>query len=168
MAKKKFKDTKLGGFLSKVAPKVTDVLGNLLPDRGILGIVKNIIDKDPDVNLSPEDMAEYKRLEQEEFKSVLKDTQDARDMQKVALQQDDLFAKRYVYYLASFWSVVGAAYIFFATFTEVVNPRISDTVLGFLMGTIVSTIISYFYGSSRGSKGKSEDIGKILNSLKRD
>ena len=48
--KKKIKDTGLGKWLKSKAPKVLDVVGDLLPDSGGLGIVKNLIDKDPDVN----------------------------------------------------------------------------------------------------------------------
>ena len=48
--KKKIKDTALGKWLKSKAPNVLDVVGDLLPDKGGLGIVKNLIDKDPDVN----------------------------------------------------------------------------------------------------------------------
>ena len=47
---KKIKDTGLGKWLKSKAPNVLDVVGDLLPDSGGLGIVKNLIDKDPDVN----------------------------------------------------------------------------------------------------------------------
>ena len=47
---KKIKDSKLGAWLKSKAPNVLDTVGNLLPDQGALGIVKNLIDKDPDVN----------------------------------------------------------------------------------------------------------------------
>mgnify|MGYP003108720510 FL=1 len=47
---KKIKDTKLGAWLKSKAPNVLDTVGDLLPDQGALGIVKNLIDKDPDVN----------------------------------------------------------------------------------------------------------------------
>tara|TARA_R100001510_G_scaffold57572_1_gene66229 strand:- start:6783 stop:7217 length:435 start_codon:yes stop_codon:yes gene_type:complete len=50
MADKKIKDTKLGAWLKSKAPNVLDTVGELLPDQGALGIVKNLIDKDPDVN----------------------------------------------------------------------------------------------------------------------
>ena len=46
MAKKKFKDTKVGGFLTKVAPGILGIAGDILPDAGVLGIVKNLITKD--------------------------------------------------------------------------------------------------------------------------
>tara|TARA_R100000005_G_scaffold48642_1_gene23308 strand:- start:471 stop:875 length:405 start_codon:yes stop_codon:yes gene_type:complete len=40
----------LGKWLKSKAPNVLDVVGDLLPDSGGLGIVKNMIEKDPDVN----------------------------------------------------------------------------------------------------------------------
>ena len=48
--KKKIKDTKLGAWLASKAPNILGVVGDLLPDKGALGIVKNLIDKDPDVD----------------------------------------------------------------------------------------------------------------------
>ena len=47
---KKIKDTKLGSWLKSKAPQVLDVVGDLLPDSGGLGVVKNLIDKDPEVD----------------------------------------------------------------------------------------------------------------------
>lgn len=48
--KKKIKDTKLGSWLADKAPGILSVVGDLLPDKGALGIVKNLIDKDPAVD----------------------------------------------------------------------------------------------------------------------
>ena len=53
MSKKKFSETKVGKFLSKVAPSILGVAGDILPDAGVLGMVKNLIKKDP--TLPPED-----------------------------------------------------------------------------------------------------------------
>ena len=47
---KKIKDTKLGSWLKSKAPQVLDVVGDLLPDSGGLGVVKNLIDKDPEID----------------------------------------------------------------------------------------------------------------------
>tara|TARA_R100001463_G_scaffold43109_3_gene90095 strand:- start:1024 stop:1452 length:429 start_codon:yes stop_codon:yes gene_type:complete len=47
---KKIKDTGLGKWLKNKAPNVLDVVGDFLPDSGALGVVKNLIDKDPDVD----------------------------------------------------------------------------------------------------------------------
>lgn len=46
----KIKDTKLGGWLKDKAPKVLEIVGDLLPDQGALGVVKNLLDKEPDVD----------------------------------------------------------------------------------------------------------------------
>jgi len=50
MAEQKIKETGLGKWLKSKAPNVLNVVGDLLPDSGGLGIVKNLIDKDPDVD----------------------------------------------------------------------------------------------------------------------
>lgn len=53
--KKKIKDTNLGKWLREKAPNVLDTVGDLLPDQGALGIVKNLIDRQyPD--LDPEEV----------------------------------------------------------------------------------------------------------------
>lgn len=98
------------------------------------------------------------------FRAEMEDKNSAREMQKTALQQDDLFSKRYVYYLATFWSLVGAVYIFMITFMDIPeeNVRFADTVLGFLLGTIVATVINFFFGSSKGSKDKTDSMERGL------
>lgn len=45
----KLRDTKVGQWLRNTAPKVLDVVGDALPDSGMLGVVKNLVDVDPDV-----------------------------------------------------------------------------------------------------------------------
>ena len=40
--KKKFKETKVGAFLTQKAPKLVSQLGEFLPDQGGLGIVKTL------------------------------------------------------------------------------------------------------------------------------
>ena len=50
MGKKKIKDTKLGDWLKSKAPNILDVVGDLLPDSGGLGIVKNLISKDDSID----------------------------------------------------------------------------------------------------------------------
>ena len=48
MAKKLlFKDTKIGKFLAESGSSIVDTLGGALPDKGLLAIVKNLIQKQP-------------------------------------------------------------------------------------------------------------------------
>tara|TARA_S200002703_G_scaffold76193_1_gene65844 strand:- start:11703 stop:12143 length:441 start_codon:yes stop_codon:yes gene_type:complete len=49
-SEEKIKNTKLGAWLKGKAPKVLDVVGDLLPDKGALGVVKNLLDKEPGVD----------------------------------------------------------------------------------------------------------------------
>ena len=46
----KIKDTALGGWLKQKAPGILDTVGDLLPDQGALGIVKNLLDKEPSID----------------------------------------------------------------------------------------------------------------------
>lgn len=58
--KKKFKETKVGAFLTEKAPKLVSQLGEFLPDQGGLGIVKNLITNDTE--LPPEDKEKAMKL----------------------------------------------------------------------------------------------------------
>ena len=63
---KRLKDTKVGQWLKDKAPSVLDVVGDVLPDRGVLGVVKNLVDKDP-------------TLDSESFKAVMDAEMSAQD-----------------------------------------------------------------------------------------
>jgi hypothetical protein len=71
MEKKTFKETKIGAFLSSKAPKVLQALGDVLPNQGTLGVVKNLIssdnnikaiDKEQSMKLIEQDIAEMKEV----------------------------------------------------------------------------------------------------------
>lgn len=137
----------------KIGPEVLKIAGNLTGREALTNLGK-ALDNDPAVDENT------KALIMEQAKIDLENTKSAREMQIAALNQDDVFSKRFVYYLALFWSVIGASYMFFATFCEVKNTHIVDTVLGFLLGTIVATVINYFFGSSNAGE-------KLQNMFKR-
>lgn len=46
----KIRDTNLGKWLREKAPSVLDTVGDLLPDQGALGVVKNLLDKEPNID----------------------------------------------------------------------------------------------------------------------
>mgnify|MGYP003136649391 FL=1 len=69
--KKKFKETKVGAFLTEKAPDLLDTVGEFLPDKGGLGILKNIItqddlmptkDKETALKLLEQDIAEMNNI----------------------------------------------------------------------------------------------------------
>jgi hypothetical protein len=51
--RKKFNKTKVGIFLKEKAPKILDSIGNILPDNGAYGVVKNLITNDK--TITPKD-----------------------------------------------------------------------------------------------------------------
>tara|TARA_Y100001963_G_C6751488_1_gene434447 strand:+ start:1034 stop:1483 length:450 start_codon:yes stop_codon:yes gene_type:complete len=57
MSKKKLKDTAVGKFLSGAGSEIIGSLGNVLPDKGVFGVVKNLIKKDPDLPLEDKEKA---------------------------------------------------------------------------------------------------------------
>lgn len=94
----------------------------------------------------------------------LENTNKARDMQIEALKQGDTFSKRFIYYYASFITLATVVYIYFITFRDIPkdNVRFADTVLGFLLGTLLATIINFFFGSSASSDKKNDIIHQVL------
>lgn len=158
----------VSGLISNNLPKVAQAV----VDKGLDYVQeKTGIELKPDMN--PEEVKALREAAQkhEEFKieQANKNTADARAMQVVALQQDDKFAKRYVMYLATFWSITAVSYIFLITFSSIpeTNVRFADTILGFLLGTVVATILNFFLGSSASSKEKTEVLAAELKEQKR-
>ena len=58
--KKKFKDTKVGQFLLSNGSGIVNTIGDVLPNNGVLGLVKGLIDKDD--SLPPEDKEKALKL----------------------------------------------------------------------------------------------------------
>ncbi len=71
MSKKTFKETKIGAFLASKAPKVLSAIGDVLPDQGTLGLVKNLISSDNKIKQVDKEQA-MKLIEQDivEMKEV--------------------------------------------------------------------------------------------------
>ena len=64
MSKKKFSQTKVGKFLKEKAPTVLSSIGDILPDQGTFGIVKNLITSDPKIEPQDKETA-MKLIEQD-------------------------------------------------------------------------------------------------------
>jgi len=146
------------GLLSSFIDKGKDEAVKIIKD-------KTGIDLSQKKELTPEDLQKLKEFEiknkeliLQKLQMYLADKQNAREMQMTALKQDDWFAKNFTNLFAAFWSIAAAVYIYFVTFTTFpqANQRFADTILGFLMGTIIASIIGFYYGSSLGSKEKTE------------
>lgn len=102
--------------------------------------------------------ARREELEFERTKLDYDNVNSARDMQKVALQQDDWFAKNFVYLLATFWSITSMAYIAAVTFITIPesNIRFADSLTGFMTASTIAIILNFFFGTSLSSRNKTE------------
>ena len=73
---KKLQDTKIGQLLKEKAPQVFEVAKNLLPDKGLLGVVKNLVSQS---DLSQEDKEQIHKQLVEFYELEVKDRDSARD-----------------------------------------------------------------------------------------
>jgi CDP-diglyceride synthetase len=151
-------------LLKGIAPAVATAVGGPLGGLAVSAIankfgvedsveaVAKAIAGDP---AAAEKLAE---LDLRQFELENEDRDSARHMQETALNQEDKFAKHFIYWFAWFWSVGSMAYFFAITFGTVPasGKDFGNIILGFLLGTAVATIISFFYGSSKSSKDKTE------------
>ena len=164
----------IAGLVSMLADKGLDLISSAI-DGGADKAKEYIEDKTGiklDKNLTDEQVAELKKFEMtnkvELEKLALANKQEdnraseavqkiqadeygnARNMQIENLKQDDKFSKRFVYYFAIFWSTFAVIYLAGITFIEIPkeNTRFADTIVGFLLGTVVATLIGFFYGNS--------------------
>ena len=116
-----------------MAPLLAGIVSSLIQNN-LPKVAQAVVDKGLDyvqektgVTLKPDMSAEELRglreaaQKHEEFmvEQANKNTADARAMQVAALNQDDKFSKRFVMYLATFWSFTAVVYIFLITFTNI-------------------------------------------------
>ena len=155
--------------LGSVAPAI--VTGLAGPQAGMVAkVVANTLLGKPDAPMdaiaaalesaTPEQIERLRQidanLELELAKIVAQDRADARALQTKALASGDTYAAHFIYNFAWFWSVSSVAYFFFVTFYPMpsAGKDFALTILGFLLGTAVATILGFFYGSADKHNGK--------------
>lgn len=141
--RKKLKDTKVGQWLGKNAPKVLDAVGDLLPDQGALGVVKNLIQGDPD--LEPSQKAEFARMA---FELESADRASARNREievaKATGRQDWMMWVTGLVGLLSFmFTIYAVVYI-----DSVRENELFIHLMGMIEGVVIGNIFAYYYGTS--------------------
>jgi len=149
----------VSGLISNGLPKVADAV----MEKGVDYVQQKLgVELKPEGQMNQEDVAKLKEaaMKHEEFMAEidLKNMQGARDMQLKAMDSDDPLVRRFVYYFIGFWSLLSATYIGFITFGHIPedNIRFADTILGFVLGTMVASMFQFLLGSSIGSRKKDE------------
>ena len=141
--KKKFKDTKLGGWLSTNAAKVLDVVGDLLPDQGALGVVKNLIQNDPD--LEPSQKAEFARMAFE-LESAARASARQREVEVVK-------ATGKIDWMMVITGIVGLLSFMFTIYAVVYIESVKENelfihLMGMIEGVVIGNIFAYYFGAS--------------------
>jgi hypothetical protein len=150
----------LKGLAPAVATAVSGPLGGLAVTAiaNKFGVADDVQAVAKAISGDPEAAQKLAELDLRQFELENADRDSARHMQETALNQEDKFAKHFIYWFAWFWSVGSMVYFFAITFGQVPasGKDFGNIILGFLLGTAVATIISFFYGSSKSSKDKTD------------
>lgn len=142
MPKKKFKDTAVGKL---ILSKVPDFVSKALPDNGVLGVVKNLIDNEPD--LSPEQKAQMHEELVELYKLEVADRDSARK-REVEIAKTGRFD--FMYNLTGVVGLGAFAFIVYAiVYLEIPseNKEVWIHLIGICEGIVLS-IFGYFFGSA--------------------
>lgn len=158
------------GLLKGVAPALATAVAGPLGGAAIsaiagkFGVADSVEEVAKAIAGDPQAAQKLAEIDLKQFELENADRDSARHMQEVALQQEDLFAKHFIYWFAWYWSIGSTLYFFCVTFAPMPEGGrdFANIILGFLLGTAVATIISFFYGSSKSSKDKTEVMSKEL------
>jgi len=142
MPKKKFKDTKVGQFLLK---KLPGFASEVLPDKGVLGIVKKLIDNEPE--LTPEEKAQMHDEILEFYKIEVADRDSARKREIEVAKTGNFDV---MFNLTGFIGLGAFAFIIYAiVYLQIpeANKEVWIHLIGICEGIVLS-IFGYFYGSA--------------------
>jgi len=174
----------LSGFFRGAVDKGTQQVAQLIEEKtgiDINDVADNKLTDDQWVKLKEFEFQHQAQLLQarqqqdanalEEQRLLNADRERATRLQEKALDSNDPFVRRFIYYYAIGLTVLAFTFIFYASFihnyeTHPKSERIIDTVMGFLLGVTLSAIIQYFFGSSLGSKSKEKQLNQLTDSLK--
>jgi len=142
MPKKKFKDTKVGQFILK---KIPGFVGDILPEKGVLGVVKNLIDNDPELTSQDKTQLHNELIELYELEVADRDSARKREVDKAkAGGFDFMFNLTGVIGLGAFAFIIYA--IVYLQIPES-NKEVWIHLIGICEGIVLS-IFGYFFGSA--------------------
>jgi len=149
-------------MLSGIAPALATIVAGPLGGAAVTAIAAKFGVEDTVASVAkaiagdPQAALKLAEIDLERIKADYANTADARAMQVAAFSQADVFSKRFTMYLTAFWSISAVMYVGCITFGTIPeqNVRFADTILGFILGTVMATMLNFWFGSSIGSKEK--------------
>jgi hypothetical protein len=143
--KKPFKETGLGKILLGVIPGFIKGASKALPDSGVLGVIKNLIDTDPD--MSDEEKAQAHDQLVELYRLEVEDRDSARKREAAIVNAGGKD------WMMSLTGIIGLAAFAFLVYTVVTtqvpesNKEIFIHMIGIVEGVALS-IFGYYFGSA--------------------
>ena len=152
----------LANVLMGMAPKLVDMVTGAAKDKAIgmiadkLGVEPNEQAVEQHLVAHPEDVVKLEQIDADKMALQLQEMQSARNMQLEAMKSNDPLVRRFVYFFIAFWSIWSAVMLPFMVFGDIPpdNVRFADTILGFLLATMIGSMFGFLLGSSLGSKEK--------------
>lgn len=139
---KKFKDTKVGQFILK---KIPGFVGDILPEKGVLGVVKNLIDSDPELTSQDKTQLHNELIELYKLEIADRDSARKREVEKAKTGGFDfMFNLTGVIGLGAFAFIIYA--IVYLQIPES-NKEVWIHLIGICEGIVLS-IFGYFFGSA--------------------
>ena len=156
------------GLLKGVAPALATAVAGPLGGAAIsaianrLGVGDSVEEVAKAIAGDPDAARKLAEIDLKQFELENQDRASARAMQIAALQQEDWLAKNFIYLFTTSWSIFAMVYFAFVTFGTVAESgiRMADTILGVLIGTVLTGFFNFFFGSSKGSKDKTDALAK--------
>ena len=156
----------LSGLLKNIAPGLATVGAGPLGGMAVkaiadkLGVSDTVEAVANAIQADPEAAMKLAEIDLKQFQLENEDRASARHMQEVALQQESWFAKNFLYLFTSIWSIFAMSFFAVASFSFIPesNTRIVDTIIGVLIGTVLTGFFNFFFGSSKGSKDKTDAL----------
>ena len=142
--KKPFKETGLGKFLLGAGSTIIDVVGDALPDKGLLCVVKNLINKDPDLNEDQKSEAHDRLVELYRLEVEDRDSARKREVNLRKYGTDWMFNLTGIVGLSAFAFLV---YTVVTTQVPASNKEIFIHLIGIVEGVALS-IFGYYFGSA--------------------
>lgn len=155
----------LVGVLKTAAPALATAVAGPMGGMAVKAIADKMgLPEDPEIiakaiQIDPQSAnSKLSEIDVKAFELEVKDRQDARAMQLKAMDSQDKFVRRYVYYFITAWSIFAMVFLPFLIFGEIPesNVRFADTILGFMLGTMIASMFAFLLGSSLGSKQKDQ------------
>lgn len=135
--KKPFKDTAVGKLFSKV--------GDILPNNGVLGVLKEVIDSDEELTPQQEEQL-LNRL-----KIEVEDRDSARQREVGVAQAGK---KDYLMFITGMVGLGAFVFMIYATVYEeqVLENDLFVHAMGMIEGVVVSNLFAYYFGTSQNQK----------------